>query len=246
MNCAEFRERLLIDPHDPALASAAQAGVCPDAELQLKRALSFERQLRVAMELPVPEDLTLRIRAAIAKDGSGSVGASQANTWRRGWLALAASVTLGVTMAGWWLSLDQTDGLASECVAHLSHEPYALTRQRDVPEALVSRMFTEVGVQLAALPGPVQYSMPCDVGEYRTLHLVAQTESGPVTVLYVANPPKVSRRDFREAAVTGRIVPMGSGALVLMAEHSRDFDPLELRFRQAIEGASANALAGGI
>lgn len=245
MNCAEFRERLLIDPHDPALAAAAQEGICPDAELQLKRALGFERRLRQALELDVPADLAVGIRSAVL--GQPAAANSRApGKLRRSWLALAASLTLGTVIGGWWLSQDQAALLARECVAHLAHEPYALTRQRDVPEALVSRMFSEIGVSLQSQPGAVQYSMPCKVGEYRTLHMVAQTEFGPVTVMYVANPPSVQRHEFNQAAVSGRIVPMGAGALVLMAEHSRDFDPLEMRFRAAIEGAEPRTVAGSI
>ena len=66
MNCAEFRERLLIDPQDPALTIAAQAGVCPDAELQLKRALGFERRLKQALELEAGSPLPGRPQQAQA------------------------------------------------------------------------------------------------------------------------------------------------------------------------------------
>jgi hypothetical protein len=244
MNCAEFRERLLIDPLDPAMTAAAQAGVCPDAEMQLKRAHGFERRLKQAMELDVPSDLALTIGDAVRRAAGQTNGAAR---MRRGWLAVAASVALGASVGGWWFTQDTARSLATECVAHLAHEPYALTRQQAVPEALVSRLFTEFGVALKDSPGVLQYSMPCKVGAYRALHLVAQLESGPVTVMYLPDPPELSRKDFRQDAVTGRIVPMGSGALVLLAEHGREFDPLEMRFRTAIEGLqTAQTVAGGI
>lgn len=243
MNCAEFRERLLVDPGDPRLKAAAEADVCPDARLQLARASAFERRLLQALEVEVPADLEESVQQALARER-----ALGRRTLRHGWLALAASITLGAFLGAWFwrgAEADATAALADACVAHLVHEPYAITRTRDVPPALVERLFMESGVALRAAPVAVQYGQPCKVSGRTTLHMVAQESSGPVTVLYVTDPPELERRDFRQSAVVGRVVPMGSGALVLLAEHNEDFDQLEQGFRTAIEGAAV-AAAGTI
>lgn len=238
MNCAEFREGLLVDPRDPQLKAAAEADVCPDARLQLARATAFERRLMQALEIEVPSGFDERLRTALAVEQARSV-----RGFRQGWLALAASISLGALAGAWfWRSgIDLTEALAEACVAHLIHEPYAIMRTRDVPPALVERLFLESGVALKGRPVPVQYGQPCRVGEHSTLHMVAQQAAGPVTVLYVTESRGLERRDFREAAVVGRVVPMGHGALVLLAERSEDFDQLEQGFRNAIEGGPTMA-----
>lgn len=236
MNCAEFRERLLIDPHDPAVKTAAEAEVCPDARLQFARALAFEKKLQQALDVEVPPALESRILI-----GLGQIQGNAGLRSRRGWLALAASISLGAIMGAWLWQADPTDELASACVDHLKHEPYAITRTRDVPQPLVQRLFHESGVTLKGVPVAIQYGQPCRIGRYSSLHMVAQKASGPVTVLYLSNPPELSRYDFRERTMVGRVVPMGSGALVLLAEHNADFDDVEQGFRGAIEGPASAA-----
>lgn len=235
MNCAEFQRRLLIDPQDPELADAARAGVCADGELQLHRALQFEARLSAALQVQVPADLLARIQAAVPE-----ARPARPRVLRRAW-ALAASISLGVLVSQWWWAEDSTARLARACVSHLAHDPYALVRPNLVPEPLVQRVFGEFGVQLHGQPAPLQYSTPCKVGDYRALHMVARTASGPITVMYLDQPPPVRRQDFQESAVAGRIVPMGRGALVLLAANSQEFDPLEMRFRMAIEGPASVA-----
>jgi len=235
MNSVEFNELLNFNPLDPRLQQAAARDSPPGAELEVKRALAFERKLRSALEVEPPAGLADEILAKSAQLASPVRS-------RRAWMAMAASVSLGALATGWGIRREQASAFAGQselqlaCVDHLTHEPFLLARQTEVPDALVRRAFQERGVVLGDSVGPVHYSYPCPVGPYRALHLVVQAQHGPVTLLYLQNALDYDARGFRERGVQGRLVPLRQGSLVMMAQTDMDFDPIEMRYRKAIDG----------
>jgi hypothetical protein len=232
MNSAEFKELLLVNPHDVRLKQALRDGVEPDAELQLKRALAFESKLKEALEVPVPPHLAEQLLEDVARGQKSVIS-------RRHLLSIAASVGLGAVAASYWMRGAGTDQaqLASACVDHLEHEPFAITRMEKVPPPLVTRAFAEHGVKLSSDPGAINYAVACPVGDYRALHLVTQQQHGPVTVLYMPKAERYRRESFRQGEVRGRFVPLKPGTMVLMAQTDRDFDRVEMALTHAIEGA---------
>lgn len=219
MDCAEFRRRLLVDPRAPELALAAQQRVCEDAPALLAEALALEHRMILALEVRVPAGLAERVIATLPDRGVGSS--------RRWWpLALAASVLFAAVLALSWQGQPAERGLIAESVAHLSHEPYALTRTEAVPPALVQRMFSEAGLRIVADAPPLHYLNRCPLGRRMSVHMVMAGEQGPVTVLYVPDE-RAERLDARHEMVAVRTLPFAGGALVLLAESNQDFDRVE-------------------
>lgn len=246
MNCSEFRRRLLVEPRDPALAKAARAGVCADASQRLAAAIAFEDRIAEAVAVPVPPGLAERVLAALP---APAVGAGDPGRWRRRplrWLAAAAAVAVLALGLLWTLPqriADPTEALLLASVEHLTHEPYALTRTSRVPPALANRVFAEANVRLDASVLELVYLNRCPLGGWRSLHAVVRAPEGPVTAMYVPYQA-VERVDRRVETVAVRTIPLGGGALVLLAESNQDFDAVESAWYQAL-GGPAELAAGG-
>jgi hypothetical protein len=206
MNCSEFRRRLLVEPHDPALAEAARAGVCADASQRLAEAIAFEDRIAEAMAVPVPAGLADRILAALPEPATG---ADVPGRWRPRplqWLAAAAAVAVFALGMLWTLpqrSADPTEELLLASVEHLAHEPYALTRSSRVPPALANRVFAEADVRLDASALDLVYLNRCPLGHWRSLHAVVRAPEGPVTAMYVPHQA-VERSSPRSSSSSAR------------------------------------------
>ena len=62
--------------------------------------------------------------------------------------------------------------------------------------------------------------------------------------MYVPGEQQVERMDTRSDMVAVRTLPFASGAMVLLAESSRDFDRIEDAWHQAASAAVALAAGG--
>lgn len=242
MDCAEFRRRLLVDPRDDELVSAAQLRVCPDAPEQLAEALALEQRLQRALAVPVPGDLAEAILTAVPAAANAPVGKKP---WRLKWpLAMAAALVAVALVVGWprWQT-SATENLIAASVDHLAHEPYALTRTSQVPTPLIESMFKRAGVDIDAAAFDLNYLNRCPLGKQWSIHMVLQSASGPVTLMYVPGADGIDRIDTRHDMVAVRALPHSHGALVMLAENNQDFDQIEQRWRQALR--EQPALAGG-
>lgn len=241
MNYTDFQRRLLIDPRSPELADAARARVGDDAAAQLAEALEFEKRIDAALAVSIPANLAERILAALPAEAD----ARPASSPRRWWpLALAATLAAAAVISnGVMQAPSGTTALITASVAHLSHEPYALTRVDPVPQRLINRMFTDAGLKLDSSGLALSYLNRCPLENRWSVHMVMPAAEGPVTVMYVLGESKVERMDIRHEMVAVRTLPFASGALVLLAESNHDFDRIEDAWHQA--AGESVVLAGG-
>ncbi len=245
MNCIEFRRMLASEPMSRDPGFVVHGDSCAGCRPALQQAREFEAELRVAMSLPAPEGLADRILLAHATR-------HRRQRWRQvvlPGLAMAASLVMAVLVGVIWFDdrnrpdSPQRSQLADLAVEHLDHEPYALEASSTVPEALLERTLRTLGMGLEGSPGAVQYMAVCPMGPHRTLHLVTQTELGPVTLLFVPRlKPDEMRIDFRRDEMLGREFELAGGAMVLLAENDSQFDVIEQRWRAALQPVTEMAL----
>lgn len=229
MDCAEFQRRLLIDPMSAEVAEAAAARACSDGPSQLAAALALEHRTLRALRVDVPEQLVQRLLAGVPNESS----APPRRVYRSAW-ALAASLLMAVVGWAFWQSGSPSERLVAVAVDHFAHEPYALTRQGTVPRALVARLLTEAGPQPGLSTLALSYLNRCVLGRSRALHMVLPAPDGPVTVLFVPDERRIERMDTHRDMVAVRILPFASGALILLAESSQDFDRVESLWRDTV------------
>jgi hypothetical protein len=145
-------------------------------------------------------------------------GATRFIAYRKGWLAMAASVVLAFVVAGaLWLSAPGSS-LAADVVTHMRGEPDAWRRTDvPVPTDSLQEVLRDSRLRLAAGAGTVSYASSCSFRGNRVPHLVIQTESGPVTVMVLVHETVPKSVHFDEQGYRGVIVPVaGHGSLAVL------------------------------
>jgi hypothetical protein len=221
MDHARYRMLIGAEPRssDPELREHRES--CQECHLYTERLLRFESRLERALQVQVPA----KPRAAAS--------------WR--WMAIAASVLLGVVVAaGVWLVLPG-ESLAADVVAHMREEPQAWRRTDvAVPESELNDVLRDSKLRLSAAAGMVSYANSCTFRAHRVPHLVVQTPSGPVTVMVLVHESVSRPTQFDEQGYRGTIVPMpGHGSIAVLMQgpdgaQARDLQRIAAQVRDSI------------
>jgi hypothetical protein len=217
MDCAQYRRSMLADPHDPDPQLREHRGSCHDCNLYTERLLRFESRLERALSVALPSDPPLARDASLA---SAQVVPLRLPAYRKGWLAMAASVLVAFVVAGGlWLSAPGPS-LAADVVTHMREEPEAWRRTDvRVPSSKLEDVLRDSHLRLANESGTgiVSYANSCEFRGHRVPHLVIQTEAGPVTVMVLVHERVSKPMQFDEQGYRGVIVPVaGHGSLAVL------------------------------
>jgi hypothetical protein len=219
----EFYLALQTDPNHPQTAALAKrlsdSGELPQAEIELARARRFEQTLGLALQEPVPVDVTAQLLAI----------SHQPPKKRRTALWLAAAGLAAIAALSQVNFRVHNSAFAAACAEHLAKEPYALARTSVVPAGVINRLFSPHRLNVDAKL-QLNYLMPCEVNGIQSLHTVVQSAAGPVTVLIVPNMKQTSSSDRQYAQTQVRMRAFEGGTLVLLGETNRDFDATEAAF----------------
>jgi hypothetical protein len=218
MNDLEFRRRLFADPHDTDVAK--EAAKDPEQQALLEDLQAFDAQLNDALQVEVPEGLAERILAKQQQDNDHNV--LQRKSWfRRNKtpLATAASATFAVGL--YFMSATQSPLLAGDhALSHVRHEKSAFASDKEIAMQNVNEKLAKFGAKLRDLPGKVTYATFCHFQGQESLHLVFQSEFGPMTVFIVPIDKKNSlggNGQFEDEQYSGIIDQDKHGATVLVA-----------------------------
>jgi hypothetical protein len=205
--CTDFRRAVLTDPLAIEAGLRAHARSCADCAAFARRAAGFEERLARALAVGFPG----------ARSGIG----------RRGWLAIAASVTLAIgAVTGLWLAVPGPS-LAADVVAHMAGEPQAW-RVTDVavPDGALQPVMRDARLHLTGAAGVVSYANSCSFRGHRVPHLVVQTDHGPVTVMVLVHESTSRPVQFDESGYRGVILPVsGHGSIAVLARGGADEAP---------------------
>jgi hypothetical protein len=232
MDCAHYRRSMLADPHDPDPLLREHLESCHDCNLYTERLLRFELRLERALSLAAPSDVSPPADVAQPSDVTQPsdkvvpLGAKSSRAvlgspaYRKGWLAMAASVLMALVVAGGlWLSAPGPS-LAADVVTHMSEEPQAWRRTDvPVPSSRLEGVLRDSHLRLATGAGAsiVSYANSCRFRGHQVPHLVIQTESGPVTVMVLVHERSPKPVQFDEQGYRGVIVPVaGHGSLAVL------------------------------
>jgi Protein of unknown function (DUF3379) len=213
MDHGDYRKAIMSDPNDPDPKLRAHRETCRECDLYTEELKGFETRLERALRVDLAGATVLpltRKRAAAPRP------------WRR--MAIAASVLLGLGVAGGvWLALPQPT-LAADVVAHMAGEPDAW-RRTDVPVAdpELDAVLRDSKLSLRSDAGIVSYASSCLFRGHHVPHLVVQTPSGPVTVMVLVHEPVSRSAKFDERGYRGTIVPVpGHGSIAVLMQGSGD------------------------
>jgi hypothetical protein len=194
--CHEVRLAIGAEPQSLSGDVAAHLPTCAACSRFRDETLMLDGQLRAALELPLAEFRRPAVRPV-----------------RR--YALAASLMLGLMIAGaMWIVLPQP-ALAGEVVEHVLHEPGSWDGG-EVSAGDVAAVLGAAGVEFDSTL-PIVYAAPCSFRGRRIAHLVVQTATGPMTVMLLPHETVARRREFSEDGMRGVLLPAGAGAVAVLA-----------------------------
>ncbi len=234
MNCIEFRRTLLTDPAAVDPEFTAHRRSCSECTDAVERSAHFERRLREAVNIDVPENLTSRI---LLKQ---SFEPHNERPWwhgRRAY-ALAASVLLAVALVsmGPNAQLEQRR-LSQEFVALVNGAPYALAASKPVSSSEISATLEPAGLDLQGSIGDVTFAGRCVVRGNVSGHIVVQGDTAPVTVFLISEQLVADRTTINSDHYSGIVLAQGTGTIAIVRAPGEALEKVEARVRSAIRWA---------
>jgi hypothetical protein len=216
-DCRHARLNIGADPQRLPDDVQAHVAGCIHCARFLDETRALDGRLRGALELPLE-----KFRAPESRPG-----------WVPSPWKIAASLLLGLLVAGGvWLA-GAPPALAGEVVEHIRHESASWGGHEEIPPASVAQVLQAAGVEFD-ITLPVVYASACAFHGRVVPHLVVQTAEGPLTVMLLSHE-KVSRRvEFEQQGLHGVLLPAGAGSIAVLA---RGTDVPEPRTRQIVSGA---------
>lgn len=229
MDLSEFRRRLGAEPgsRDPDLRAARRAG--PEFEAAAAAADRFEALLRDAVHVPVPAALVDQLTASRPRRPR----------WR--WpAALAAGLLLAVGAASvLWQLRPGWDNVEDYVIAHYRHDgPALLARVATTDSARARALLAEF--QLEAAPGLadiIGVIKVCPTPDGRGVHMVLNTETGPLTVIYMPRTPVDDGTRLAFDDLEAMLVELPSGSAAVIGQEVENY--------YALVHDSLRPLAGG-
>jgi hypothetical protein len=231
MDFSEFKRLLGADPRnqDPEFLRARASSA--EFEKEAAEADRLEALLDRAVSLPVPEDLMADIRSIPQRR-------SVSGPRRRAWpLAMAAGLLIAVGAAGLISQMDPSWGSVEDYVAdHYRHDGATLLARADGEVAgEVQSLLAEFDVAaLPALAGIIGVIKYCPTPDGKGVHMVLNSERGPVTVIYMPHTPVTDRKaitfDDREAL----LVALKSGSAAIIGSPQQQISDLYALIQESI------------
>jgi hypothetical protein len=216
MDFSEFKRWLGAEPRceDPAFAAARNSS--DEYRQAAEEALAFEGRLEQAIDVPVPDDLVSGLQR-IPFEGATQRAA------RRRWLpmAMAASVLVAIgAVALTWQSGKQWNSVEEYLADHYRHDgPALLASLGEVPPVEVQAILAEVGAsakpELANIVGIIKY---CPTPDGKGVHMVLNTERGPVTLIYMPETSVQEGQPVHFDDVEAVLVSLPRGSAALMSD----------------------------
>ena len=213
MNFSEFKRLLGAEPRsgDPEFQRARHSS--PEFEEAAADAERFETKLERATLISAPDGLMKDIMAISQQPSEPAKS--------KGWwpLALAASILLAVGAAGITWNMNRGwDSVEDYLVYHYRHDGEKLMARVDGGTASdVQTILAELDVQaspaLADIIGVIKY---CPTPDGKGVHMILNTETGPVTVIYMPHTRVTDGEMLAFDNVEAVLVELQSGSAAII------------------------------
>jgi len=213
MNFSEFKRKLGAEPlsGDPEIQRARESS--PEFETAALEAEHFEEKLNRALSVSAPDGLVDELQAISQQPAET---ASRSSWWR---MALAASVLIAVGAAGLtWKMNPSWDSVEEYLVDHYRHDGAKVLAMADESAAqdvqtLLAGFNVAAAPALADIIGLIKY---CPTPDGKGVHMVLNTQSGPVTVIYMPDTPVTDRQMLAFDNVEAILVQLNRGSAAII------------------------------
>ena len=232
MDELEFRRRLLSNPATNDDEVIRQLAADSDKQRLQHELLLLDQQIKASLAVPVPTDLADRLLL------SQGLLQHKKIRQRRWWLGMAASLVL---VAGLVHQRDHLypwpDDIAGHALAHVYHEISELEASNTLVDLhQVNLLLADFGGQLSTWPGTIRYASFCHFQGTRSLHLIVNTEQGPVTVFVLPKNHGLQQQgDFGDEQFHGHNLQLAKADLVLVAGKNQSLSGIATTLQQQLQ-----------
>lgn len=213
MNFSEFIRLLGAEPRnrDPEFLRARDSS--PEFEKAAAEAEQFEGKLERATLISPPAGLLDEIMTISRQPATP---ASSKKWWS---MALAASLLIAVGATGiTWKTNNSWTSVEEYLVDHYRHDGEKMVNMAESGQASdIQAVLSELNVQaspaLAEIVGLIKY---CPTPDGKGVHMIVNTESGPVTVIYMPDTAVVDREMLAFDQVEAILVTLEKGSAAII------------------------------
>jgi hypothetical protein len=223
MNCLEFRRQVGAEP--------AASGEGIDAHRRECAACARHQDELHALDALIARALAVdpaRIRKPAA--GSGTVPAT-----RRRFLAIAASIVVGLAVGLVLLVSAPRTSLAREVIDHIAHEPGTMNSLVPVAPGALAGVLDPEGTRLRSGLGDVTFAARCVHDGHVVPHLVVRTPEGAVTVLLLRHREIDAPVQIAEQGFSGVVLPAPRGSIAVVGQGVKDLDGIAQKVFEAVD-----------
>lgn len=231
MDDLEFRRQIFAEPHSRE-QDLLDAKASDPAKQQLGRDLELlDEKIKLALNVPVPENLSekLILRQTLQSH-------QQEKRKKRVHLALAASVALTFgLLLNQFLFTSAYSTLGEHAIAHVEHEYFSNDSDSFVTLAGLNNKMADFDGYFAANVGNVISAEFCWFDGIRSLHLVFQGETSPITVFIVPKTDELRfTSEFSNSTLKGKSQQFQQANVVVVGEKSEQVERFQKQVAQNI------------
>lgn len=230
MNCKEFKQQLMIDPHSEEKDFVAHRDGCDSCRVEYSKALVLEDKLSEAMQVAPDEDLSEKLLNTFDQQQQ-IAQRSKSRAWATA--AMLFVLTIGGLLAH---QVYLKHSLSEFVLGHIDHEIEQLGNTITVSNELLDEYYRTFNSQYLQVLEKVLYVERCWMRTGFGLHLIFQGEQGPVTFLLMPDEPLQNLMSVSSERFAGRIYPLQQGSMAIIGEHG---EPVEM-FAEAVRMALMN------
>ncbi|MFC3093237.1 DUF3379 domain-containing protein [Alteromonas sediminis] len=230
MDELEFRRRVYANPDDTSHDIGSAAKSDPNKQQFLSETRALNEQLKTAANIPVPDNLADKlIWQSALRDHAQQ---KQRARWH---IAMAASVAfaVGLTFALWTPS--KID-LGHAALAHMDHAEIEMQfAASPVSLELVNAKLESMGAELTQHIGNVYVANYCQLDNYKALHLIVDTEQGPVSLFVMPHEADATLPyRFSDDRYVGKGFSTQRASVMLVGDKDSDLHAISGKVRESL------------
>jgi len=247
--CLTIRQALTSEPNtrsSEVMQHLNECVACTDFSQKLKQ---FDKKLKSAVHIDVPEGLESRIILAQRMSGDEDqmhaienndnvVSLKKpANKQQRDyrWMSMAAALVLAVGLSLGMFKFGESQGLEQQILAHLYEHKDALTKDKNVQLASFNKMLAPHGVKVSESIGHIRYASNCPIDDKKAPHFVLSENGEPVTVMYIPWKQMPNREEIGDDRFKGVLLSNQKGSFVIFSEDPEIINRVQDRVASSIE-----------
>lgn len=235
MNLSEFIRQLATDPGSQDAEFLRLRDSAPEFVAAASESARFESRLRRAVSVPVPAELLTELRETAPAKADRQI------RWR--YYAMAASVLLVIAATGvtWRINATHFNSIEQYVAYHYHHDGEGVLARADGQRAdNITEIMSDFNVRLVPeFAGKVTLIKFCPTPAGMGAHLVVDTASGPVTIIFMPDTLVADGAMLAFDGMQAQLVGLVRGSAAVIGTPAQDVTKLHALVQSSFISTSA-------